>query len=114
MLTRILSKVTIVRGSQPFEPVDPALVDKAVKELEELAEKQIAVIKVKPNTEAWFRYQLDLAGKSSDGKIELHYYDPYVLAEQLREYSNQIQVLKPESLVELVRSGFEKVADLHG
>ncbi|MFM8926699.1 MAG: helix-turn-helix transcriptional regulator, partial [Rhodoluna sp.] len=113
MLRRILSGVTIVRGSQPFEAVDPKRIESAVQDLEDLASKQIAIIKVRPNTEAWFRYQLDLSGPSSDGKVELHYYDPYVLAEQLREYSNQVQVLKPESLASLVNTGFAKVAEHH-
>ncbi|NBW72920.1 MAG: WYL domain-containing transcriptional regulator [Microbacteriaceae bacterium] len=113
MLRRMLSGVTIVRGSQPFDPIDPKKVDAAVQDLEELAAKQVAIIKVKPNTEAWFRYQLDLAGPGTDGKVELHYYDPYVLAEQLREYSHQVQVLKPDMLAQLVKSGFEKVAEHH-
>ena len=114
MLRRMVSQVKVVRGSQPFDAPDSQAVNQAIAELEELAEKQIAVIKVKENTEAWFRYELDLSPNPNSGKVELHFYDIFVLAEQLREYSNQVQVLKPDALAQLVGAGFEKVADQHG
>lgn len=114
MLRRMVSKVKIARGTQPFEPPSQAEVDSAVADLEKLAEKQIAVIKVRKNTEAWFRYELDLGTGANSGKVELNYYDIHVLAEQLREYAGQIEVVKPQELANLVRAGFERVADLHG
>jgi hypothetical protein len=36
------------------------------------------------------------------------------LAEQLREYADQIEVVEPKELATLVELGFRKVADLHG
>jgi predicted DNA-binding transcriptional regulator YafY len=44
----------------------------------------------------------------------LNYHDLYVLAEQLREYADQIEVIEPKELAVLVQEGFRKVADLHG
>lgn len=114
MLRRMVSNVKIVRGSQPFNPPKQAEVDAAVADLEKLAEKQVAVIKVEKNSEAWFRYELDLGTTSNSGKVELNYYDVHVLAEQLREYASQIEVLKPDELANLVIAGFQKVADQHG
>lgn len=113
MLRRMVNKVKVVRGTEPFDPPSQSDIDAAVADLEKLAEKQIATIKVKKNTEAWFRYELDLGTNASSGKVELRYYDIHVLAEQLREYASEIEVIKPTELASLVRAGFEKVADHH-
>ncbi|MEY4654757.1 MAG: helix-turn-helix transcriptional regulator [Rhodoluna sp.] len=114
MLRRMVSNVKIARGTQPFDPPNQSEIDNAIADLEKLAAKQVAVIKVEKNTEAWFRYELDLGATSSSGKVELNFYDMHVLAEQLREYAGQIQVIKPDDLAALVRDGFQKVADQHG
>jgi proteasome accessory factor B len=117
MLRRIVSKVTPVKAGKEsvnFAPPAQELIDAAVADLDALAERQTALVKVKPDTEAWFRFELDLTSGKSTGEVELHYHDIYVLAEQLREYANEIEVVRPESLATLIRAGFEKVADLHG
>jgi proteasome accessory factor B len=114
MLRRIVNKVKIARGTESFDKPDQSEIDKAVAALEDFAKGQVAVIKVKKNTEAWFRFELDLGANSSSGKVELNYYDKYVLAEQLREYGTQIEVLKPQDLAQLIQEGFQKVANQHG
>jgi len=116
MLRRIVSKITVVKAgkdSVSFEPPAKNLIDAAVADLDALAQKQTALLRVKPDTEAWFRFELDLTSGKSTGEVELHYHDIYVLAEQLREYANEIEVLRPENLATLIRAGFEKVADQH-
>lgn len=116
MLRRIVSKVTAVKAgkdSLSFEPPAKHLIDAAVADLDALAQKQTALLRVKPDTEAWFRFELDLSSAKHTGEVELHYHDIYVLAEQLREYANEIEVVRPESLAALIRAGFEKVADQH-
>ena len=116
MLRRIVSKITVVKAgkdSVSFEPPAKNLIDAAVADLDALAQEQTALLRVKPDTEAWFRFELDLTSGKSTGEVELHYHDIYVLAEQLREYANEIEVLRPENLATLIRAGFEKVADQH-
>lgn len=113
LLRRIITKVKIVRGTETFEKPKQADIDAAIADLENFAKGQVAVIKVKKNTEAWFRYELDLGANSNSGQVELNYYDKHVLAEQLREYGSQIEVLKPKELAEIIRDGFQKVVDLH-
>ena len=116
MLRRIVSKITPVKvgkESKTFAAPSPDLIAAAVADLDLLAERQAALVKVKPETEAWFRFQLDLTGGKKADEVELHYHDIYVLAEQLREYANEIEVLGPESLANLIRAGFEKVANQH-
>jgi proteasome accessory factor B len=116
MLRRIVSKVEPVsdgREARTFEMPDESVIDSAVKDLDEHAKSQVAVLKVTLGSEAWFRYELDLVPNKKDNKLQLNYHDLYVLAEQLREYSDQIEVVEPKELATLVELGFRKVADLH-
>lgn len=113
MLRRMLSRVSNAKGHQDFHAPAEGELEKVIADLEEFANNQVAVIKIKPNTEAWFRFEMDLQ-PNNQNKVELNFHDIYVLAEQLREYANQIQVVRPDALAQLVRAGFEKVADQHG
>jgi predicted DNA-binding transcriptional regulator YafY len=116
MLRRIVSKVepaTSGKEIRTFEMPEDDLIDEAVKDLDEHAKRQLAVLKVSRGSEAWFRYELDLVKNKSDELLELNYHDLYVLAEQLREYADRIEVIEPKELAELVQLGFRKVADLH-
>lgn len=112
MLRRMVSKVSSSNTRSEYIAGTPEAIEKAVKDLEDLAANQIAVLKVKPDSEAWFRYAQNISTDSSS-KLELHYHDIYVLAEELREYAGQVEVVKPQALADLVKAGFEKVADMH-
>ena len=117
MLRRIVSKVEPVlegREVRVFELPEQSVIDAAVKDLDDHAKSQVAVLKVTQGSEAWFRYELDLTTNNKDNLLELNYHDLYVLAEQLREYADQIEVVEPKELATLVELGFRKVADLHG
>jgi proteasome accessory factor B len=117
MLRRIASKVrvlTVGKDVRTFEAPSQQDIDSAVADLNEHAKNQKAVLRVRTGSEAWFRYELDLSQNSKDEQLELRYFDIYVLAEQLREYADQIEVLEPKELADLVQEGFRKVADLHG
>jgi len=113
MLRRIVSKVATAKPSRNFSPPSIEQIAKTVAELDALAEKQVAKIQVNRDSEAWFRYELDLQGNGSSDELSINYQDIYVLAEELREYAGEIRVLKPEALIQLVRAGFEKVANDH-
>lgn len=117
MLRRIVSKVRVVtegKDVRTFEPPDQASIDAAVADLDELEKSQVAVLNVTPGSEAWFRYELDLVPDKQDSRLEISYYDLYVLAEQLREYADQIEVIEPKELAFLVQEGFRKVVESHG
>jgi proteasome accessory factor B len=113
MLRRIVSNVSKKASTEYIAPTAEVL-EQASRELDELSQNQVAVLKIKPNTEAWFHFEMDLAANTIAGKVEIHYHDIYVLAEEIREYADQIQVVKPEALAQLVRAGFERVANQHG
>ena len=117
MLRRIVSKVEVAtegKFARTFDMPEQAEIDSAVKDLDEHAKSQIAVLKVAQGSEAWFRYELDLLQNNKDNILRLNYHDLYVLAEQLREYADQIEVVEPKELSSLVELGFRRVADLHG
>ncbi len=114
MLRRIVSRVSVGSNSAPFDAPDPSEVKKATDELEAFADKQIAKLKVKPNSEAWFKYQVDTKQKKNDGVIAIRYYDKFVMAEQIREYPGQVEVLEPKELADLVAEGYKQVVDDHG
>jgi hypothetical protein len=117
MLRRILSKVsTVTEGKELriFERPEQSVVDAAVKDLDDHYWSQSALLKITPGSEAWFRYELDLEPDRKDDLHSVHYHDLFVLAEQLREYADQIEVIEPKELAVLVQDGFRKVAELHG
>jgi proteasome accessory factor B len=113
MLRRIVSKVVTVKPARNFESPGLEPIAAAIAELDALAEKQTAKIRVTRDSEAWFRYELDLQGNGTTDEVTIHYHDIYVLAEELREYAGEVKVLKPDALIQLVRAGFEKVANDH-
>jgi predicted DNA-binding transcriptional regulator YafY len=53
---------------------------------------------------------------SDDSEIQelrIHYMDLALLADELRDYAGDFEVLEPKSLNEAIRLGFEKVATAH-
>jgi proteasome accessory factor B len=117
MLRRIVSKVEPVKENKElriFEMPEQAVIDAAVKDLDEHAKSQLAIVRVTQGSEAWFRYEMDLDKNKKNDLLELNYHDLFVLAEQLREYADQIEVLEPKELADLVELGFRKVVELHG
>jgi proteasome accessory factor B len=116
MLRRIVSQISVVNEGKEvkfFDMPEQAVIDEAIKDLDEHAKSQVAKLRVSQGSEAWFRYELDLVKDKKDDLLEINYHDLYVLAEQLREYSDQVVVLEPKELAVLVELGFRKVADLH-
>jgi proteasome accessory factor B len=116
MLRRIVSKIELVSVGKEiriFDMPDQQIIEAAVSDLDTHAKSQLAVLKVAKGSEAWFRYELDLVRGKEDDLLKLNFHDLYVLAEQLREYADQIEVIEPLELASLVQLGFRKVADLH-
>jgi proteasome accessory factor B len=94
-----------------YEKPAPEHLEKALRDLEELVEKQIATIRLKPESEAWIHFNGGSGQSASD--IKIHYQDLYLLAEELRDYGADVTVLSPIELVKEVRRGFEQVASDH-
>lgn len=108
LLKRIVSKITA--GADEYEKPPVENLENALAELAELVSAQVATLKIKPNSEAWFHFDLDTSGNEM---LDLHYQDLHLLAEDLREYGNDVQVIAPSELAAAIKRGYEKVASDH-
>ncbi len=119
LLKRIVSKVafrseqisetekTVINFTAPTsEDVAAALAD-----LTRHTESQVATIRVKKDTPAWFHFQLDSQDPTAD--ISISYMDGHLLAEQLSEYASDLTVISPPELSRIIRARFEAVASAH-
>lgn len=120
LLKRIVSKV-ILRVEQvtekeaelvTFAAPDPARVEAALEDLEAHTKNQVATLRIKCDSQAWFHFHLeDQKGETADVSIE--YMDLHLLAEELSEYALDIRVIEPPELAKVIRSRFEAVANAH-
>ena len=99
LLSRIVGDVSVTRDT-----FDPALRDgageRALSELEDLAERQLAHLEVDPGTEAALR--LARRGRAADQGIHVPYVDAHVFADELASYGPEVRVVAPETLRALV------------
>jgi len=107
LLKRISSEVDI--QDVTFEPPTVEQIQLALQDLARLTESQQATIRVKPQSAAWFHFDLE----QDQDLVELRYMDLYLLAEELMEFVAEIEIISPENLKQLIKSNLEKVASAH-
>jgi proteasome accessory factor B len=107
LLRRIISDVDIQDVS--FEAPNGDEVALALEALQQHKASQQATIRVKPNSAAWFHF--DLA--SEQFEFETNYLDLGLFAEELMEFVDEIEVLNPPELAELLRANLLKVRSTH-
>jgi|TARA_B110000459_G_scaffold200745_1_gene249878 proteasome accessory factor B len=106
LLRRIVSEV---RSSElSGESVSTAQVDEAEAELVAFVTKNIAVLKVEQDSEAWWHF-----GAKDNGTVEVNFMDEALFAEDLMEFGPEVQVLSPLSLSQRIDSGWQRVLDAH-
>ena len=120
LLKRIVSKV-VFRTEQinekeneliRFALPDAELVSAAINDLDEHTSQQVATLRVKRDTPAWFHFHLDdQSGDTAD--VSISFMDLHLLAEELSEYALDLKVLGPQELTKVIRSRFEAVANAH-
>ncbi|MFM6971981.1 MAG: helix-turn-helix transcriptional regulator [Rhodoluna sp.] len=116
LLRRIVSKVKPVLLDEElitFKKPDAQRMHEAEQELWALIEDQIAQLRIVKDSPAWFHFHLDDSPEATDGLLSIHYMDVHLLAEELRDFVFDIQVVKPKELAQAIKSGFEKVAADH-
>lgn len=111
MLKRIVSRITAT--GETFNPVSASDLDAALEDLEQHISRNVAVIKVKPGTEAWVHFDLQAAGADNDGLVSFNFMDLHLLAEELRSYGRTITVLQPTELKDAITKGLQRVVNLH-
>ena len=62
---------------------------------------------MEPESEAWWHFGAD------SERVELHFMDEALLAEDLMEFGSELRVIGPQSLVDRIRLGFEAVVRDH-
>ena len=82
----------------------------ALDDLNQFRDKNVAVIRVTPETAAWSHFEMEY--QSEDIKT-LRFMDVELLAATLRRYANQIEILAPETLKTAVNAGLEKLVATH-
>jgi proteasome accessory factor B len=107
LLRRIVSDVDIQDVS--FDPPQNGEVALALSELEKHKASQLAKIRVRPKSAAWFHFDL------GDGQIEFetNFMDLALFAEELMEFVDEIEILSPAALAELVTDNLLKVRQAH-
>lgn len=106
LLRRIVSEVTTRDG---FDGLAPDVeIAQAEADLQALVDSQVAILEAKPDTEAWWHFSA-----SDSGKIELHFMDEALLAEDLMEFGGELEVIEPASLAQRIRKGLEEVVKAH-
>ena len=111
LLSRIVGDVAVTR-----ETFDPSLRDgagdRALAGLEELAERQVALLEVHPGTEAALR--LSRRARPAAQGIEVPYIDVHVFAGELASYGPEVRVVQPEALRAEVIERLGATVRLHG
>jgi proteasome accessory factor B len=107
LLRRIVSDVDIQDVS--FDPPQSDEVALALQDLESHKANQLARIRVKPNSAAWFHFDL----KSDELEFETNYMDLSLFAEELMEFVDEVEIIKPLELEQLLRANLLKVKKVH-
>ena len=118
LLKRIVSNVDFVKREHTneylrFPAPTQAQVEAAERDLDELISGNLAKLKIRNGSEAWFRYVEN--EESDDDWIhhERQFMDAHLLAEELREFGVDVKVEGPQALVDAVTEGYRKVLDSH-
>jgi proteasome accessory factor B len=98
LLKRITSEIDI--RDVTFEAPSKQEIEKALVDLTELTNGQVAELRVEPQSSAWFRFDMN----NNQAELKINYMDLHLLAEELMEFVDQIEILAPTELADLVRS----------
>jgi proteasome accessory factor B len=120
LLKRIVSKVAVrtVQVNEKeselvrFEAPEPDLIQAAIQDLEAHTKSQVAKLKIRKDSQAWFHFNLGDEPRG-DAEVSITYMDLHLLAEELSEYAHDISVLAPPELAKAIRIRFEAVANAH-
>lgn len=118
LLKRIVSKVEFVKRDHTneylkFPAPTQAQVEAAESDLDELISGNLAKLKIRNGSEAWFRYVENEESTEEWIHHERQFMDAHLLAEELREFGVDVKVEGPRALIDAVTEGYRKVLDTH-
>lgn len=107
LLKRIVSEIDIQDYS--FDAPESSEVAKALADLELHKLSQKARLRTSIGSAAWFHF--DLAPDQTD--FVANFMDLYLFAEELMEFAEEVEVIQPKELADLVREYLQRVSDAH-
>ena len=107
LLKRIVSEVDIQDVS--FDAPESSEITKTLADLEIHKQSQTARIRTSAASAAWFHF--DLAANQTE--FEVNFMDLYLFAEELMEFADEIDVIEPKQLADLIRANLQSVSDAH-
>lgn len=107
LLRRITSEIDIQDFT--FEAPSKQEINDAIDQLKTHQRSTVAKIRVPDGSSAWFHFDL----KPGQTEHELTYMDLHLLAEELLEFVDHIEVLSPKELSDVIRSKLETVRSSH-
>lgn len=107
LLRRIVSEIDIQDVS--FDAPESAEITKTLADLELHKLSQTAKLKTSAASAAWFHFDLS----ANQTEFEVNFMDLYLFAEELMEFADEIEVIEPKQLADLIRENLQKVGDAH-
>lgn len=107
LLRRIVSEIDIQDVS--FDPPGGAEITKTLADLELHKLSQTAKLRTSASSAAWFHF--DLAANQTE--FEVNFMDLYLFAEELMEFADELEVVEPKQLADLIRTNLQQVSDAH-
>lgn len=111
LLSRIVSEVRVTRDTFDLTLREGAG-EKALRGLQEVAERQHALLEVAPGTEAALRLHRR-AIPAAQG-IHVPYVDVHIFADELASYGPEVRVVEPARLRDEVILRLQRTLDVHG
>lgn len=113
LLRRIANRNVVLVGRKFIKPNSDQI--KLVEiELDDLIGSQLATLRIRPDTAAWRHFEMDLPGVAENAdELNIHYMDLELLANELRSFGTDLQVIRPAALAQSLRVGLEKVVNDH-
>jgi proteasome accessory factor B len=107
LLKRIVSEIDI--QDHTFEPPSRDEIQTSIDELETHKQSSVATLKTPVRSAAWFHF--DLA--DNQDQFDLKYMDLHLLAEELMEFIDHIEVISPQDLKAVLTEKLEAVGLAH-
>jgi len=112
LLSRITGPVKLSRTPSPEVPGDHA--DSALAELEAIWQANVALLEVRPGTDAAVRLSRRRGASLDDqGRVQLHFTDAALLADELAGFGPEVHVLGPDLLVDAVIARLQTAIAAH-
>lgn len=107
LLKRIVSEIDI--QDVTFDAPESSEVAKTLADLELHKLSQSAKLRTSAASAAWFHFDL-AAGQR---EFDVNFMDLYLFADELMEFADDLEVLEPKQLADLIRANLKKVSDAH-